>query len=1032
VTVISGAGPTCIGGTRTLHNYTGGGTWSSSNTSIATIGSSSGVVTGVAAGTVTITYQLGSGCRATVVIAITTAAVPITGTSSVCTGSTTTLSDAGGGIWTSGATTIASVGLSTGIVTGIAAGTATITYSPGPGCTAATKTVTVNSSPLPINGPLSACAGILMTTGDPTPGGTWSSSNTAIATVGTSGFVTGVAGGSATITYLLTTGCKATANVTVNPLPAAISGTPAVCTGTTTLLTDATPGGTWSSSNTSVATAGPTTGIITGISAGTATITYSLGCRVMQTVTVSLSPGSISGTHHVCIGSTTTLSDAGGGSWSSSNTTLATVGATTGIVTGVAAGALTITYQLSTGCAAITTMTVDALPSAITGLSAICEGFTTALTDASPGGVWSSSNSTVAFVGSISGVVTGNSSGTILISYSVGGCAATTLFSVYPMPGAISGPASVCAGATATLADGTPLGTWSTSTSSVATINSLSGDYTGVSAGTATITYAMSTGCAVTTVVTINPLPAVIIGIPTVCAGLTTALTDFTPGGAWSSGSTSVATVSGGIVTGISTGTSLITYALSTGCMELTVVTVHPLPASISGTMAVCTGLTTTLSDATTGGTWSSGATTVATVAGGTGVVTGVSAGTAHITYTLSTGCLASSVATVNALPAITAAATGAACGDTYTLTAGGGATYSWAPSTGLSCSTCATATTSPAASITYTVTGTSAAGCINTATVALSGNRIFGHVTFSSYTPDTLDMKVWLIQYNPSDSSIHALDSMMACVVDSITYYEFDGHPSGNYLVKAQLLYDNAAGSSGYVPTYGLSSPHWDSATTIIHGSGSDSMHITMLNGTVPSGPGFISGYVYSGAGKGTGDAPVTGMIIFLETGSSQVLSHTYTDGNGYYSFSNLAYGDYIIYPEDYVFKTTHSAVITLNDATPTTNNIDFRQYLTSRIITPYSYPNRITPVSNNRGIAVYPNPSQGELNVQWNNQLRGTADVTVTNVVGHEVYRSVLNITTASGESNISLAGIQDGVYMITIRSANIHYTGKLLIQH
>src|SRR5690349_4341921 len=55
---------------------------------------------------------------------------PITGSTKICKGSTTTLSNAAsGGVWTSSATTIASIGSSTGLLSGLNAGTAIITYA---------------------------------------------------------------------------------------------------------------------------------------------------------------------------------------------------------------------------------------------------------------------------------------------------------------------------------------------------------------------------------------------------------------------------------------------------------------------------------------------------------------------------------------------------------------------------------------------------------------------------------------------------------------------------------------------------------------------------------------------------------------------------------------------------------------------------------------------------------------------------------------------------------------------------------------
>ncbi len=77
------------------------------------------------------------------------------------------------------------------------------------------------------------------------------------------------------------------------PLPSIliIGGTTPFCKGFTTTLSDATPGGVWSTSAT-VVTVGPSTGIVTGVAAGTATITYTTTTDAAQkTVTVACPAG---------------------------------------------------------------------------------------------------------------------------------------------------------------------------------------------------------------------------------------------------------------------------------------------------------------------------------------------------------------------------------------------------------------------------------------------------------------------------------------------------------------------------------------------------------------------------------------------------------------------------------------------------------------------------------------------------------------------------------------------------------------------
>ena len=63
-----------------------------------------------------------------------------------------------------------------------------------------------------------------------------------------------------------------------------ITGNPVVCAASTTTLNDAITAGTWSSSNTAVATVNISTGVVTGVAAGTANITYQFPstCTVTQ------------------------------------------------------------------------------------------------------------------------------------------------------------------------------------------------------------------------------------------------------------------------------------------------------------------------------------------------------------------------------------------------------------------------------------------------------------------------------------------------------------------------------------------------------------------------------------------------------------------------------------------------------------------------------------------------------------------------------------------------------------------------------
>ncbi|GAA4465728.1 hypothetical protein GCM10023093_18370 [Nemorincola caseinilytica] len=654
---IAGSLSMCIGNTSTLSNSVLGGTWSSSATSVASVGMLTGVVTGITSGTSTITYKLSTGCQATRVVTVQPAPTAITGVNNVCVNGTTTyFTPTLGGVWSSSNNAIAQVGTN-GVVTGFSPGVANISYVLATTCFV-TKTVTVLPMVSPIAGVTGVCEGSQTNLSTLTPGGTWSSGNTFVAIVGlTTGLVTGQAAGTSIITYTAPTGCTDTALVTVNPVPSAIMGIPNMCQGSTTTLSNLTIPGTWSSGNPIIASVDGTTGVVTGNSVGTARITYTIGtgCRTTQIVSVTPLPGSITGSAQVCEGSNTSLGiSTPGGTWSSVDETIAIVG-TTGVVSGIAAGTTTISYTLPTGCASSVIVTVNAVPDPIGGVAEVCLGATTTLTATPAGGAWTSGSMTVATIGVSTGLLTGTGVGVSVITYTLPtGCRAFKIATVHALPGAIGGVTNICQGGSTILTNPVPGGIWSSDFISVAYIDPATGEVTGNSIGVDTIRYTLTGGCSTKITITVNEAPTAITGDFEICLGETTTLTPPAVGGTWSSSNTSVATIgaTSGIVTSHSAGSTEISYTLGAGCMVHSTFVVDPSPSAIVGPHEVCSGQSITLLNSIAGGTWTSTNSSVATVDGTTGVVTGGASGTATIVYQLPGSCFAQFIVTVNSLPA--------------------------------------------------------------------------------------------------------------------------------------------------------------------------------------------------------------------------------------------------------------------------------------------------------------------------------------------------------------------------------------------
>ena len=280
---IGGPGAGCAGGTYTLTDSTGtgGGVWSSAAPAIATIGAGTGILTALSPGTVVISYTVGSIVDTRVFTVSATPAAITGGPTTFCVGSTATFACATtGGTWAgTGGFSITSAG----VATGTSGGVTQVLYYSGPSCYSS-LTVTVSATPSPdsVYGPSTICTGSTATFTNTTPGGTWSTSNPAVATISSTGVATGISTGAVFITYTVTGICGPVYEVRIASVISSVSagtitGAATVLEGTSTTLTSSVSGGTWSSSNTAVATVSAG-GSVAGIAPGTCTINYTMGC----------------------------------------------------------------------------------------------------------------------------------------------------------------------------------------------------------------------------------------------------------------------------------------------------------------------------------------------------------------------------------------------------------------------------------------------------------------------------------------------------------------------------------------------------------------------------------------------------------------------------------------------------------------------------------------------------------------------------------------------------------------------------------
>lgn len=310
--------------------------------------------------------------------------------------------------------------------------------------------------------------------------------------------------------------------------------------------------------------------------------------------------------------------------WSSGAQSVATVNGT-GLVTAVAPGTATITAT-SEGKTAQATITVNPIPVETVELTipsaTLQVGETSTLTAVAKSSngttltgrtiTWTSSEPSVATVNN--GVVTAVAPGQTTITATSEGKNATGSITVVPVPVASvtlsSTAATIEVGATTTLtatpraANGTALAgrtvTWSTGNATIATV--ANGVVTGVAPGTATIT-ATSEGKSIDATITVTPIPVATVEVSPTNATLFvgdnntfTVVTRAANGTAltgravtWSSDAPATATVTNGVVTAVSPGTTTIRVT-SEGKTGTAQITVNALPPVATGLRVVGMG----------------------------------------------------------------------------------------------------------------------------------------------------------------------------------------------------------------------------------------------------------------------------------------------------------------------------------------------------------------------------------------------------------------------------------------------------------
>ena len=170
------------------------------------------------------------------------------------------------------------------------------------------------------------------------------------------------------------------------------------------------------------------------------------------------------------------------------------------------------------------------------------------------------------------------------------------------------------------------------------------------------------------------------------------------------------------------------------------------------------------------------------------------------------------------------------------------------------------------------------------------------------------------------------------------------------------------------------------------------------------------------------TGSAPIAGLKIILLNANNQPVAATTTAANGFFQFTNLATGNYKLWVDGYGIDNTTAPVVTVSSGTSSSStNLQLALSGTSLRVTSVT---GITSATTNNGISVYPNPTSSSLNVSVSGFQSNAFSYVLSDSQGNQ-------LTKGQGTSTIDVSGMEPGLYILSIQTAQTVTNQKIIIE-
>ena len=245
---------------------------------------------------------------------------------------------------------------------------------------------------------------------------------------------------------------------------------------------------------------------------------------------------------------------------------------------------------------------------------------------------------------------------------------------------------------------------------------------------------------------------------------------------------------------------------------------------------------------------------------------------------------------------------------------------------------------------------------------------------------------------------------------VDSAGTFYFNEVPDGNYLILAQAD-ENSTFYNSTLPTYYGDVIYWVDAAIIILGEPTNPYYIQLQAATgANSGEGQINGDL---VGDDMKSLLIDGQVsLFLLDENDNPLEIAYSEENESFDFSDIAFGNYVVYAE-VIGLLTEPANVTLDAENPVS---DIEIHITPNGVTTAIDENYadITSISD-----LFPNPVDSYARLNLNLLENAQVEMVIINQLGQVINHTSEYMNQGINKIELNTQSYPSGVYFLQIKT-------------